>query len=145
MVPMTRDLVRKQALSSLFVTLLLPSALLSQSRSSCQPIDRWSYGVLAEVKRLATSRVARDTVFHVPAVPPTSIALISDEQACKKAAEALTRLETGNASAAKDRQVIVVSVGAYWAVADLSNESERFHTVVIFDAKWNDVGGWSGP
>jgi hypothetical protein len=120
--------------------------------------------MVADLRRMMTATDARtddarDSIYHVPVVTPSSIALVSDEHTCRKALRALERFETASpagpmiASApittaspkATTRQVVVASLGRGWAVEDPGPPPSRFLTVVIFDAQWKQVGGYTGP
>lgn len=135
----------------------------AQSKS-CRPADFYGPALVAELtKRVTTTDpeeiAARDSFYHIPVVSPTAISLVTNESTCSRAAKALTTFEnsgvvtavasTGkvSASAARPtRQVIVVKLGTYWAVEDPSAPPiGHFLTVVIFDSKWRQVGGYTGP
>lgn len=135
----------------------------SARTSSCRPADRHGRALVAELKRLVTATepgviAARDSFYHVPVVRPGAIALVTDAQTCSRAAAALTRFEssrsvaataggtTASQAAPRARTVIVAKVGTYWAVEDPdAAPNGRFLTVVLFDSRWKQVGGYTGP
>jgi hypothetical protein len=135
--------------SLLCASALSAPPLLAQARNSCRPADSEGYGLVTYLKTLATAtdrrqREARDSFYHVPVVPASQIVLVSDHRACRRAAQALTKYEDGNPGDADRRQVVVVSLGRNWAVTD-PDEVTRYQTVVIFNSKWKQIGGYSGP
>ena len=118
---------------------------------SCRPVDIYGRSLVTDLTKLVVTTdariiAARNSFYHVPVVPVSSIALVSDEHTCKKAAQALTKSENSPSGKAKDRTVVVSSLGSFWAVEDPDARPDgRFLTVVIFDAKWKPVGGYTGP
>ena len=118
---------------------------------TCRPADDVSRSLIAYLKAVVVTtdsaeRVARDSIYKIPVVSPSSITLITSARTCSEAAQALTNAEVVKNT--NPRSVTVVAVGSkYYAVEDptwLVGE-RQLRTVRIFDARWKPVGGFSGP
>jgi hypothetical protein len=118
---------------------------------ACRPADDVSRSLIAYLKAVVVTsdsaeRVARDSIYKIPVVSPSSITLVTTARTCSDAAQALRNAEV--VKNPNPRSVTVVAVGGkYYAVEDptwLVGE-RQMRTVRMFDSRWKPVGGFSGP
>lgn len=114
---------------------------------TCLPNDRYATAMILDLKAMMsatnTRQIAdRDTLYHIPVVPVSSIGLVTADSICARAGDALNTLYAES----KARRLYVARLGGGWAVLDPgADPTARFIPVVIFDSTWVARGGYSGP
>jgi hypothetical protein len=114
---------------------------------TCRPEDALARSLVVDLKKMISTTdprvvAARDSFYHIPIVPPSSIMLVTSDSVCAAAVQALNTMY----GEAKTRSVYVAKLGSGWAVIDPDdNPTGRYITVVAFDSTWTRVGGYSGP
>ncbi len=126
---------------------LTAAPVMCADAQACRSDDVTARYLVADLKRLVATtdqrvQAARDSFYHIPVVPATTIGLVFADSVCTAAVQALNTLY----GESKPRRVYVATIGSGWAVIDPEdNPPGRFTTVVIFDSEWRDVGGCTRP
>lgn len=131
-------------IGNLYLAMLLAVGYASAlpAQSNCRPADDRSASLIAELSKwmVESDPVAvahRDTLFKIPVVAPSTITLVSNQNACAKAINAYAAPGAG--------RVYVISLnGQYFAVLDPTYLAGEYQTVKIFSKNWKLIGGWTG-
>jgi hypothetical protein len=119
--------------------------------SMCLPADEKSALLITVLRNWVTTtdpqKIAdRDQIFHIPVVPPPTIALVTDKTICAKGSKAYaTRVKSPVAG-----PVYVIQMGSGNSVWYLVHDPTpapsggEFNSFIVFDKRWNRYGGWSG-
>ena len=122
------------------------SAVAGAQSLKCRPADATSAGLVAELKRWATttdpSRVSqRDTLFHVPVVSVSQITVVTDEKVCLKVIQGYSL----NPVPYTPTRLYVIKLGSKGYVGfDPDRKNGEFSVVHIFDSHYRHIGGWGG-
>lgn len=119
---------------------------------SCHASDSQSASMLLDLQQVAdtggTEYTALRSKLHIPAVPATQVALVSDDSACTRARQALDSLihatNPDAASPLPQRALYVIRIGSVTAVNDPNGRAGEYSPIVFFNPQWSFLGNMLG-
>ena len=147
---MTTRLFIPAAIATLAIILAVQPAsarpALASSNNPCAPSDSVGLRLRGELQTMiadtdSAAVVARDSIYHVPTVPASSITFVTDSLVCQQVATVFTSRRIDTTAAATTRVYVLNLNGIAYAAQDAVN----LYSVLILNPQFAVTGGYSGP